>query len=586
MTVPRYDTQHVEKAPIAGVRVPTSVPIEAVAALPKVNISGVVKSADEMYQRELEKANQISVLGADAKAAALETDMLYNPQTGLLNMKGRDSLGARDKFQEQWKKGMDDIGKDLHNDTQRMAFQRSALNRYASVSDTISRHISNEIKNYDGEQTQSLIVNETNAAVAAAVPGVTVSDAADRSTMAIARQRAAILDRSRNEGWSPEKVQSVLEATTSGTHTSVLGRMLYNKDDLTAKHYFDEFKDQLVGDDLTKMGKAVEESSYLGESQRQSDQITAKFRDDREGAIEAVKKIADPRMRDAVEQRVVHEFEMKTALQREKENDLYQKATNLIEPLVKRGAPFIASNVVPRDVWSQLPLAARNALERRALHADSDYPNDPGKWHDFLDLTPKELGSLNRQEFETKYWQHFDRETRTRAEMQWATARDAMRTGKMDAKLSADETFKDLVKMSIQSVDPVYVKQPAAKWTPDQMQFHNDYTIEAMRRKEAAETAKGKPLTRAETQDVLDGLVKERVFVDKPFSHDPMKMPGEVSRDEKKRAYVPYESIPETVRNELGGMVPKGTPKRKLERLYAARLMNDPALFRAILAEK
>lgn len=589
MTVPRYGEQHVAVEPLPSVRFPTSVDPASFGVAAHINLGGLNQALDEEVQKEKRKADQVALTGADSQAASLETNILYDPEKGVLNQHGKNALNARNQFEDAWQKGVSQIEAGLHGDDQKTAFRTAMANRYASINEAVTKHIATEMDKYDDEQTQSMVNNERNAATASVVKGVPLASAADRSTLAIGRIRAADVDYAQRHGLSKEATQNLLDLDTSATHAAVISQMIANGDDLTAKSYYDEFKDQLVGRDLEQVTKEVEVGSLRGESQRQSDDILSKYPTDEESAINAAKKIKDPELRDQVQQRVEQQFNLQQEIRRNHENDLYERATQILEPYVQKNIPFVASQVIPAAMWTQLPLTARNALERRAQHADADFPNDPKVWHKFLSLTPQQMGALNQQEFETQYWSHFDHETRTRAELMWSQSRDAVRTGKTDAKMAADVTFKDLVKNALGTIDPTYVKKQTKDWGDAKYSFYANFTTEAMRRKEAEEAETGKPLTRSQMSDIINELTKERVFVDKPLSRDPYYLPGQITRDEKQNAYVPIADIPDGSVAELKQIATRNgvdaTNNRIIERLYAARLMNDRTLFNQILKE-
>lgn len=329
MTIPRYGEQRVAVEPLPTVRTPTNVPIDAIRPLPHIDISGVVKAADEYYQNEKQKADQISVLGAESKAAALESKVLYDPQTGVLNLKGKDALQARDRLQQSWQQGMSEIGKDLHNDTQRMAFDRSAQARFATMQETVGRHIANEVDKYDTDQTQSFVANETNAAVATAIRGAPLSSVADRSTLAISRQLGAVRDLAQRQGYSKEQTDELMATTRSQTHAAVIQKLLANGDDQTAQRYYQTFGDELVGKDAVTAEKAVQVSSTKAASQRQTLDIL-KSSPTLADAMKQVDAIQDPNIQDETRERVRRGFEDQQASDRLQREQAQAQATKIV----------------------------------------------------------------------------------------------------------------------------------------------------------------------------------------------------------------------------------------------------------------
>jgi hypothetical protein len=564
-TVPRYDQPQVSRRPLSPVSQPTDVPHGAGGLGFGIDTSGVDRALSTEYSQELERFNRAQIRGAAAKLAALETQVKYDPQKGILSMRGQNAPHARDVIDTDFAQGASEIEKTLNNDVQREAFRSLYEEHYASLHEFAGQHIQTELTKYEADQTQAIVESERNAAIATAAPGVSFEDVAKRASVSVAKQRAAINDFATTQGVAPEVRERMLNAASSATHAAIIQRMLNNDEDLTAQKYYDAVKDFLVGQDKSDVEKALELGSLRGESQRQADAILAASPDDQKAALAAANKITNPQIRDAVRARVEHEFQVQDDVRRTDQNRLYLQATNIIEPYVKAGRPFLASQIVPAGMWAQLPLDARAALERRA----GDRENDARKWHSFLELTPQQLGKLNQQEFETQYWGFFDNQTRYRAESMWQAARDAERTGRLDPRTSSDLTFRNVVTIALGKIDPVYRKKTAAQLNDQQAQFYADFTLEAMRRKEEAEAAKGRPLTTTEVQQVVDRLSMERLYVDRTARGDPLRLPSEVSTDEQGNVYAP--DVPaaerETIVQKLRA-AGKPSTERMIQRLW------------------
>jgi hypothetical protein len=589
-TVPRYGEQHVETRPLPGVRGPTNLPAGAAGVATDFGLErgldSVERAFGQLYEREVEKANKVALTGAAARLAELETRIMYDPKQGVLNMRGARSLEGKKFLDDEWTKGTGEIEGGLATENQRLAFRQSVAERTPSLHRALTQHTASEMEKYDAEQTNALLTNETNAATAAAIKGVSFLNAADRATQSIERQRIAVKEFAERRGLPPEQAKVMMERTTSGTHAAVIEQMAANNDDMTAKQYFDEFKDQLVGDDLTKMTKLVQDGSLRGEAQRQSDLIVGKYKDNRDAAMEAIKKIKNPELRDKTREYVINEYNVQDAIERDKREKNYLDAANIIEPFVKSGKPFLAQDVVPENLWGKLTLEQRNALGRRA----GDRENDYRAFHEFIDMTPQEMGKLNRDQFETMYWSKFDNANRTRAEAMWAAARDGVRTGRFDPKTTADITFKDQVNMTLQKLGFVPRNEAPSKYNERQYQLWADFYAAATFEKDKREAAKGKPLTSEEIQGVINETAR-RVWYDDGgwLGRESRKLvAAPVERDDNNRTKVSYNNIPadqvEQARIAIRG-ARKTSTRSKIERLYAAAVLGDKKLWDDILKE-
>jgi hypothetical protein len=596
--VPRYGGRQVASTPIPTVRHPTDVDPAALGWVPSpIDTEGLSRALGRTYANEIDKLNKTAVTGAGAKLAALETSVTYDPTIGYVNLKGADALNTPQHVSKYWDPGVSEIEKTLTNETQRQAFRAEVLSRRSGIDRSAASHTNEQLNRYDVQQTDAFIANERDAAVAAAVPGASAEEVSNRASVSIMRQREKLIEFADKNGLpaGSEERKKLLATANSATHLQVFERMLANNQTEGLK-YYDEMKPEFTGEDAAKAEKLYQDGSLRATSQQASDNILDKFKNNRPAAYDAAKKIKRADVRDAVQARLEHAFSLEDVIARDNQNTAYLSATNLIEPLVKAGRPFLASEIIPTTLWNQLEPAQRNALQRYA----GDRENDSSRWHDFIMLGVKELGALNKSEFETKYWSFFNNETRTRAEGMWKQAFDAVQSGKTDAKTSSDETFKDLMRIQLRKIDPVFGKS-ADKVPEEDKNFSGDFTILAMKMKEAEEAAKGKPLTGTEQNDIIVQATRQVVYVDK-WGRDPKRLPGTISRDEAKNAYVPWEQIPPEMKNELEEMLKSagkkillvpahrvlGSPlinKKLIQRLYAARVLNDRVLFRRLLGE-
>lgn len=578
--VPRYEERQVARQPLPTPNVPTDVPRGAGGVTPDININRAVSALDEAYTREINRFNQSSIRAAEARMAELETRILYDKDKGVSTLKGRNALSARGLLEEEWKKGVGDIEKELTNTAQKEAFRNSAAVRYASMSRTTSAHIAKEMDEYEMESALAVVENERNAAIAAAVPGAKFEQVADRAGLAVAVARAALADVADNRGLSDEARASLLAQHTSKIHALVIGRMVDNEDDIEAKKYFETVKDMLVGQDLVLTEKALEEGSTRAESQRLSDEILQKEQDPAK-RLEAVRKMSKGKLRDATEERVRQGIRDDEAVRRIQQEKAYIQATNIVDANPDRPP----REVVPASLWQGFTPSEREALERRSGNQD----NDDKTWLDFLDLSYQAVAALNRQEFETRYWSKFDKVTRSKAEAQWNASRNAAETGKLQAKMAADVTFKQQLDDTMRSLKLLPRDKPPQDAPFSQFSFYVDVRNEAVRRKELLELDKKRPLTSVEIQEVLDGVLSQRMFLRNRMGADrDMRIPADIAHDDKRRAYVPWNTIPVVKRNEIQEELKrrgKLISRAKIEHLYAAQLLNDPALARKIMDE-
>jgi hypothetical protein len=431
------------------------------------------------------------------------------------------------------------------------------------------------METYDKDVTESFLVNERNTALAS-------YNDENRVQLSVDRQKAALEDFGKRNGWASEKIARLTAENVSRTREGVINRMLANDQDLAASAYYQQHKGDIVGEDAANIEKALEEGSLRGESQRQADQIVKVG--NRADALAKVRQIKDPKVRDEVESRVNRYFSEMREIKNENQNDLYLRATNILDA---HPGVYNARSVISPHIWSQLDLGQRNALEHRAKGDDDNQPNNNGLFLDFLSLDPKTTGKLSRSDFESKYWSKFDKSHRERAAVMWAAAQDQLRTGKMDPKIAADVSFNQQFTNTLKTSGFIDADKTPTKWGKDKAMG-----VALMEQKSSAELdefqrAHGRLATVAERQEIIDRAVVQKVFISR-FGRDKEVQAGMVTEDQRGRAYVPHDKIPPAEKNAIYHLIQsKGArvTNDKIERAYAAFILNDTVLFNSIIIE-
>lgn len=565
-----------QTAPLSQGRLSASTLDAAFAPPQSIDLSGVTKVAATIHDDNLQKGNQIAVMDADAQLSRFETDLLYDPKTGLLNKRGKDAFGIPEQADDAWQKRVSEIQKNLGNPDQQLAFEKMASQRGVDLHAAVQRHVAGEMKSYDDETTKSYVAGEQDAAL------VNYQDP-KRVQLSIDRQKDALRLFAQRNGMPQEWLDAQLQDVSSKTHTRILDRMLANGNDQQATEYYAKVKDQIFGADTVSVEKALDEGSTRGESQKQADKIVAGTTS-RADALKQADLIKDPKVRDLTRARVNQHFDEVRAIQRETQDQLYLTATNILD--ARPGQP--ARSIIPPSIWSKLELNQREALERRSEGGNG--PNDNHRWLAFLDMRPTDLGKMSQAQFESEYWGHFDGPHRERAAAQWAAARDAVQNGKYNQpKLAATITFKDRLSNTLHTSGLIDDK-PLLKLPKDQRQMYLQLETEAAHQIEEYEMTQlgGKRhATGDEMQQILDNIVKKRVFIDKNWiQSDPEKIASLVTQDEKGKAYVPYDKVPSDSRAAIENILKsrgRRITKDVIERAYAARVLDDFGLFDSII---
>jgi hypothetical protein len=488
-TVPRIG-QPIDTAPLPNARVSTGAPAAAFGGAAKsIDVGGLGRHIAGIIEDEQQKADQVAVLDADNKLASLESSLLYDQKTGVLNRRGQAAFTAPEDVDNEWKKQIGEIEKGLTTDRQLLAFRGRAQSRYQSIFSEVQRHVAGERQQYDTDTTTAALANRYDTAVRSSDPKVV-----DRS---VAESRAILATFAKRNGWSPEVAQEKTATVVSRIHAGVVDKLLANEQDVAASEYYAAHKSEITGDQVARLEGALELGSVRGESQRQADQIigAAKGMPD---ALDAVRKIADPKIRDATDQRVKQYFAEQKVAQDERRVANYQTATNIVEQ--SRDV-----NKVPPSLWASFTVGERSELRN---YAEKLVKGEPivTDWTRYYDLMALASSDATKQQF-LKVNLLADRGHLGDAEFKQLTdLQSSLRKddGKAQAQLGGYRTVHDIVEQAIGDMGLRITGLRASQQDKDKASlFRRSVDLQV----QALEERTGKKATDADAQRIVDNLM-------------------------------------------------------------------------------
>lgn len=243
----------------------------ASTSLPTIG-TGVAKEAiglaDDIYTREIKKANQVAVQGADLALSGAENDIFYSPE-GAMSQKSRNALGIYQPTMEAFDKEVSKISESLTNEEQKLNFNALSAVRRKNASSRLERHISGESQVFDDQTTNGLLKSEQ----------LLISENYDDQEaidFSIQKQDAIIIDSFARKGVAGEELENALRDNRSNNHKAIIDRMLADGDDKGAEAYFKEHDDVIFDDD--KLRSNLSSSVKEGEASRVADDTWEKFK--------------------------------------------------------------------------------------------------------------------------------------------------------------------------------------------------------------------------------------------------------------------------------------------------------------------
>jgi hypothetical protein len=389
-TVQRTKGQTIGQESLPGARVSTGSAAENFGggqAIESVNeqVGAMENDIFNFAIKQKFNADQVAINDADNQTIQAAERLLRDPNTGVLNKRGKDAFGVPDIVNSEWVKITADIEGKLSNEDQKRAYRERAASRKQDIDKLTMTHVANEGQQYDSETTDAFIENEMNAAV------LNFTDQ-DRIQKALDLQKATIYGYAQRTGKSDDWVLSKMMKTVSATHASVVNRMLATGQDILAREYYDKNKSELDGQTALVIDKNLQEGVLRGESQRQADQIMRDY-SDLQAAREAVKEITDPDLRDAVDERVQREFSLKDKQSNLGRQQLFMGAYNLVNESK-------SIDDIPPDQWNALLPSQRKAL--KILENQKNFPDqikqDDSVYMKYIGMKDSQLAKVTEAE--------------------------------------------------------------------------------------------------------------------------------------------------------------------------------------------
>lgn len=578
--VPVLSGPSVNEAALPGARVTTDAPNEAFgvggsAAGLNQAITQLGGTAGEVFQREKDKADRAFFDKMRGDFLIQENDLLRNEKDGAFTKRGENAIGILPEYTERHSKITEEYMKRANNDSQKAMFNDFVQKRRAAFTTTLQDYSSQQYNDFRKESHETLLRGyHEDLANNYQNPEAFKQSMKD--------MEGAIRVKAFDDGIGNEAANIRVQEAKSKAHSNVINRMLSNEQDLAAKGYFESIKDQITGTDKIAIENNLKEGSTRGEAQRLSDQYWSQAKGDVGKALDLTKDIENEKVRTLARQKI---RELNSDYELAKKQTQDRNYEDVIRQVGNRTGAA-ARLAIPPAQWNAMSPEQQSAVMRRA----EDVPNNSKVWLDFVAMDAKSVASLSRADFESKYWQHFDKEHRAKAETQWNAAMDARKNPKKEEQFKSIKSDKEMIFDAIKqsgvfdTTDTMAIVAKDDKKAALYDQAENE--IEAAFEAYYNQFQKN-PDDKVKRQ-IIGEKLKKRVFLDQWFT-DPKKPAGMVKDDEKGSAYVPMNEIPAGEQTAIKNIF-KSKGKRvsddKLQRAYAAYLMGDRNLLNSILEEK
>ncbi|EFD5223884.1 TPA: hypothetical protein ACSF45_004530 [Shigella sonnei] len=205
--------------------------------------------AIDVFGQAKQRANIALVQEASLKLSQTGSDLLNNPETGLLNLKGKNAIGKGHEYTQQFDAQIEQLAMSLPDEQARNAFMQQAQQQRIQFATQAGRYEIGQINAYEEGQFQATLLN--NGKNAAALYG-------DNAAYVLANSQTfqQIEDYGIAHGWSDEQIRArkieFKEATAKATAQNAIGANY-----LQVRQQNGELSDTAAG-----ARRAVADSSY------------------------------------------------------------------------------------------------------------------------------------------------------------------------------------------------------------------------------------------------------------------------------------------------------------------------------------
>ncbi|MEG5664621.1 hypothetical protein [Enterobacter roggenkampii] len=163
-------------------------------------LTQVGSQALDVFGQAKQRADVAQAQDASLQLSQISSDLLTNPDTGLLNMQGKNALGKGQEYTQQFDSKVEQIAMTLPEGA-RSGFMQQAQQQRIQFTSQAGRHEITQLNAYEEGQFQATLAN--NGKLAAAAYG-------DNANYVLYNQQTfqQIDDYGAAHGWSPEQIQA------------------------------------------------------------------------------------------------------------------------------------------------------------------------------------------------------------------------------------------------------------------------------------------------------------------------------------------------------------------------------------------
>jgi len=434
-SVPRYSQPKIQEQALRGGTINVNTSIEAFgggaanAAPAAGKLAGVV---GEIAAQEKKRVDELKDYEIQDKLTQWKRERLFDPEKGALLAQGQDALKVSELVKQDYEKFTSELGKGLTG-TQADMFNRRKTEHLSNIMEKLEVHAFGEMEKYEDQRVQSRLENARIEAI---------DNFGDPKAIqhSLNEQAQVLLKYADRKGMGADWAQQKIQAQVSKTHFDVIERMLANDLDGNARQHYSRNKDFFVGDDKIRAEKLLKSGTVKGESMRLADRILSET-NEIGAAMEYAKKIGNPDIRDAVENRIKDGFALKAKQDREKDDAQFMEA-------FRYTAEGGSMDNVPEGLLQALGPEQKTALQSvvASRKLGVERKTDPQVFNKYASMLIGPMGKLTEAELIQKVYPHVSDQDFKQISNQWQLARKGLGGDKAkEAEFKSLFSDKDMI---------------------------------------------------------------------------------------------------------------------------------------------
>ncbi|MGP7842109.1 hypothetical protein ACS5KZ_018220 [Acinetobacter baumannii] len=224
------------------------------------SLVGALNSGLNAYQAYQDEADKARVSQVIAEVQNSVNDYLYNPKTGLLNIKGEAALKREsgqsliDEANEWLVNLSSEKTNTLSNPSQRKLFNKNLVNVRGQLNRITSQHLFTESQKFQKTAFEAEIDANSSSV------SLNYSDL-ETTNQSLAKINSASQDYGKTQGWNQQQIDLFVKEQQGKALLGAINLMQTNGDSSAIPLYFKQYKDYMSPQTQAKVGKLIQDNN-------------------------------------------------------------------------------------------------------------------------------------------------------------------------------------------------------------------------------------------------------------------------------------------------------------------------------------